>query len=68
MNYETSSIEHFISIDKLINKTELRNSHIRYFWEGLKHSGMGYGQMVEVCSDEFNLSPNLIQRIIARNL
>ena len=68
MNYETSSIEHFISIDKLINKTELRNSHIRFFWEGLKYSGMGYGKMVEVCSNEFNVSPNLIQRIIARNL
>tara|TARA_R110002096_G_scaffold275446_2_gene469195 strand:+ start:1659 stop:1865 length:207 start_codon:yes stop_codon:yes gene_type:complete len=68
MQYETSVVEDFISIDKLINKTELRNSHIRYFWEGLKHSGMGYGEMVEVCRTEFNLSPNLIQRIIARNL
>ena len=68
MKYETASVEVFISIDKLINKTELRNSHIRYFWEGLKHSGLGYGQMVDICSAEFNVSPNLIQRIIARNL
>ena len=61
MKYETSVVEDFISIDKLINKTELRNSHIRYFWEG-------HGQMVDICSAEFNVSPNLIQRIIARNL
>jgi len=68
MKYEKSSVEDFISIDKLINKTELRNSHIRYFWEGLDYSQMGYGQKVEICSTEFNLSSNLIQRIIARNL
>ena len=68
MKYETSSVEDFICLDKLINKTELRNSHIRYFWEGLKHSGMRYGQMVDICSREFNVSPNLIQRISARNL
>ena len=68
MKYKVVIQEDFLNVDKLVNKTELRNSQIRYFWEGLKHSGLGYGQMVDICSAEFNVSPNLIQRIIARNL
>tara|TARA_Y100001938_G_scaffold118447_1_gene163726 strand:- start:372 stop:581 length:210 start_codon:yes stop_codon:yes gene_type:complete len=62
-----SSLE-FYNIKRLLNHTELRNTIIRAYWEGLKHSDMKYGEMVEICSNEFNVSINLIQRIIARNV
>ena len=64
MNYETSSIEHFISIDKLINKTEIRNIIIRAYWEGLKHSSYNYEGKINIISEEFIVSPSLVERII----
>ena len=62
-----SSLE-FYNIKRLLNHTELRNTIIRAYWEGLKHSDMKYGEMVEICSNEINVSTNLIQRVIARNV
>ena len=32
----------FASIEKMINRTELRNTIIRAFWEGLKYSDLTY--------------------------
>tara|TARA_Y100000593_G_C4151398_1_gene257252 strand:+ start:440 stop:649 length:210 start_codon:yes stop_codon:yes gene_type:complete len=66
-NTSISSLE-FYNIKRLLNHTEIRNTIIRAYWEGLKHSDLKYGEMVEICRKEFNVSPNLIQRIIARNV
>ena len=62
-----SSLELY-NIKRLLNHTEIRNTIIRAYWEGLAHSNLKYGEKVEICRKEFNVSPNLIQRIIARNV
>ncbi len=55
-------------MDRLLNHTEIRNTIIRAYWEGLKHSDKKYGEMVKMCSREFSVSTNLIERVIARNI
>ena len=57
----------FITIDKLINKTELRNSQIRYFWEGLKHSNLPFKKRKQIVMDSWFISSELVDRIITRN-
>lgn len=66
-NITISSLE-FYNMDRLLNHTEIRNTIIRAYWEGLKHSDKKYGEMVKMCSREFSVSTNLIERVIARNI
>ena len=66
-NTSISSLE-FYNIKRLLNHTEIRNTIIRAYWEGLAHSNLKYGEKEEICRKEYNVSPNLIQRIIARNV
>lgn len=54
----------FYNLDKLINKTEIRNIIIRAYWEGLKHSSYTYEGKINIVSKEFIISPSLVERII----
>ena len=67
MKYRVIAKEDFISIDKLINKTELRNSQIRYFWEGLKYSNLPYSNRKQIVMENWFISSELVDRIITRN-
>ena len=57
----------FYSIDKLINRTELRNTIIRSFWEGLKYSDHSYEKKKEIVCTNFIITKALVERIITRN-
>ena len=59
--------EDFVNVDKLVNKTELRNSQIRYFWEGLKYSNLPYQERKQIVMDGWFISSELEDRIITRN-
>ena len=67
MKFDVIKQEHFISIDKLINKTELINSQIRYFWEGLKFSDLPYKERKRIVMEKWFISSELVDRIITRN-
>ena len=64
---EAKNKDDFISLDKLVNKTELRNSHIRYFWAGLKYSKLPYKERKKIVMDIWFISSELVDRIITRN-
>ena len=57
----------FASIEKMINRTELRNTIIRAFWEGLKYSDLTYDKKKRIVSREFIITSSLVERIITRN-
>ena len=61
-----SNIE-FYSNAKLVNHTEIRNTIIRAFWEGLKYSELSYIKRRKIICKEFYISENLVDRIITRN-
>ena len=61
------SSSEFISIDKLLNKTELRNNNVRCFWEGLKHSNLPYKERRRIVMETWYISGELVDRIITRN-
>ena len=67
MKYKVLIQQDFINIDKLINKTELRNSQIRYFWEGLRYSDLSYKDKKKIVMDNWYISSELVDRIITRN-
>ena len=57
----------FYDVDKLINHTEIRNTIIRSFWEGLKHTQYSYNKRLKIVCKKFFISTNLLERIITRN-
>ena len=67
MRFEIKNKDDFISLDKLVNKTELRKSHIRYFWAGLKYSKLPYKERKKIVMDIWFISSELVDRIITRN-
>ena len=67
MKYKVIVQKDFVNVDKLVNKTELRNSQIRYFWEGLKHSKLPYNARKQIVMDSWFISSELVDRIITRN-
>jgi hypothetical protein len=67
MNIKVQDQNNFITLDKLINKTELRNSQIRYFWEGLKYSNLPYKERKRIVMENWFISSELVDRIITRN-
>ena len=67
MKYKVVIQEDFLNVDKLVNKTELRNSQIRYFWEGLKYSNLPYNQRKQIVMENWYISSELVDRIITRN-
>ena len=67
MKYSVVVQEDFVNVDKLVNKTELRNSQIRYFWEGLKYSKLPYNNRKQIVMENWFISSELVDRIITRN-
>ena len=67
MKYRVIIQEDFVNVDKLVNKTELRNSQIRYFWEGLKYSKLSYNARKQIVMENWFISSELVDRIITRN-
>jgi len=67
MKYRVIVQEDFVNVDKLVNKTELRNSQIRYFWEGLKYSNLSYNNRKQIVMENWFISSELVDRIITRN-
>ena len=67
MKYKVIIQQDFINIDKLVNKTELRNSQIRYFWEGLRYSNLSYKKRKQIVMENWFISSELVDRIITRN-
>jgi xanthine dehydrogenase molybdopterin-binding subunit B len=57
----------FYDVDKLINHTEVRNTIIRSFWEGLKYSNLPYRKRRQIICKQFFISSNLVERIVTRN-
>ena len=57
----------FYDVDKLINHTEIRNTIIRAFWEGLKYTQYSYDTRIKFVCKKFFMSKNLVERIITRN-
>ena len=66
MQVEIKNIE-FYNIDRLINKTEIRNTIIRAFWEGLKYSNHNYERKINIVASEFIITSSLVERIITRH-
>ena len=67
MKYKVIVQKDFVNVDKLVNKTELRNSQIRYFWEGLKYSNLSYSNRKQIVMENWFISSELVDRIITRN-
>jgi len=57
----------FYDVDKLVNHTEIRNTIIRSFWEGLKYTDLSYKKRRTIICRKFFISPNLVERIVTRN-
>ena len=57
----------FYDVDKLVNHTEIRNTIIRSFWEGLKYTNHSYKKRMNIICKKFFMSSNLVERIITRN-
>ena len=57
----------FYDPGKLINHTEIRNTIIRSFWEGLKYTDLSYKKRRLIICKKFFISENLVDRIITRN-
>ena len=56
MKYKVILQKDFANLDKLVNKTELRNSQIRYFWEGLKYSNLPYNNRKQIVMENWFIS------------
>ena len=63
---EINSLE-FYSETRIINQTEIRNTIIRAFWEGLKYTTLPYKERRKIICKKFYISENLVDRIITRN-
>ena len=59
--------EEFYDPAKIVNFTEVRNTIIRSFWEGLKYSNLPYKDRRNIVCKKFFMSENLVDRIITRN-
>ena len=57
----------FYDVDILVNHTQIRNTIIRAFWEGLKYTKMPYSKRMKIVCKKFFISSNLVERIITRN-
>ena len=57
----------FYDVDRLINHTEVRNTIIRAFWEGLKYTDFPYKKRRKIICKKFFISENLVDRIVTRN-
>ena len=57
----------FCSVEKLVNRIELRNTIIRAFWEGLKYTDFTYEKKKRIIVREFIITESLVERIITRN-
>ena len=57
----------FYDVDKLVNHTEIRNTIIRSFWEGLKYTDLSYKKRRRIICKKFFISPNLVEGIVTRN-
>ena len=57
----------FYDVDRLINKTEIRNTIIRAFWEGLKYSNLTYEKKLGIVARDFIITTSLVERIITRH-
>ena len=57
----------FYDVDKLVNHTEIRNTIIRSFWEGLKYTDYSYKKRMDIVCKKFFMSSNLVERIVTRN-
>ena len=57
----------FYDVDRLINHTEIRNTIIRAFWEGLKYTDYSYKKRRRIICRKFFISENLVDRIVTRN-
>ena len=57
----------FYDVDRLVNHTEIRNTIIRSFWEGLKYTDYSYKKRTKIVCKKFFISSNLVERIVTRN-
>ena len=57
----------FYDVDRLVNHTEIRNTIIRAFWEGLKYTTFSYKKRRRIICKKFFISENLVDRIVTRN-
>ncbi|QDP59692.1 MAG: hypothetical protein Unbinned2990contig1001_12 [Prokaryotic dsDNA virus sp.] len=57
----------FYDVDILVNHTQIRNTIIRAFWEGLKYTKLSYRQRMKIVCKKFFISSNLVERIVTRN-
>ena len=57
----------FYDVDRLVNHTEIRNTIIRAFWEGLKYTELPYKKRRRIICKKFFISENLVDRIVTRN-
>ena len=57
----------FYDVDRLVNHTEIRNTIIRSFWEGLKYTDLSYKKRRRIICKKFFISENLVDRIVTRN-
>ena len=67
MKYKVIVQKDFVNVDKLVNKTELSNSQMRYFWEGLKYSNLSYNNRKQIVMENWFISSEFVDRIIKRN-
>ena len=54
----------FYDVDRLINHTEVRNTIIRAFWEGLTYSNQSYNQRINTTKTFFNVSKATIEKCL----
>ena len=57
----------FYDVDILVNHTQIRNTIIRAYWEGLKYSNLSYSKRMKNVCKKFFISSYLVERIITRN-
>ena len=57
----------FYDVDRLVNKTEIRNTIIRAFWEGLKYTDCTYEKKLDIVARDFIITTSLVERIITRH-
>ena len=57
----------FYDVDTLVNHTQIRNTIIRAFWEGLQYTKLSYKARKKIVCKKFFIGENLLERIITRN-
>ena len=57
----------FYDVDRLLSHTEIRNTIIRSFWEGLIYTDFPYKKRRRIICKKFFISENLVDRIVTRN-